>query len=96
MSLDSQYVGDDQDSKCKRLSIAENLELANFLVSLQNAKINDNFLAKEIKNPPNSKNITNPNANYGTDNFNFTSSKESDGIKRKIDKKINCNIIFEC
>jgi len=65
------------------------LELANFLISFQNTKINQKFLLSE-----NSKNITNHNINYGNNDFFDTASKEKERDKKKIDRKINCKILF--
>lgn len=68
------------------------MELANFLISLQNTKINEIFFSGENSNSENSKNFTNLNVNFGTDNLNITSLNEKD--KKKIDRKINCNNFF--
>ncbi len=90
--IDSQYVREDEESKCRKLSLAEILELASFLISMQNTKIQNNLFPSENNNFHTEKNINNTILNNNATNNFITTAINLDRDKeyKRIDRKINC------
>lgn len=90
--IDSQYVNEDEESKCRKLTLAEILELTSFLISLQNTKIQQNLFPSEINNLHTEKNNNNTSLNINATNSFITSTiyLDKDMDNKRIDRKINC------
>jgi len=95
--LDSQYIDDNENSKTKKLSLTEILELTNLLISLQNNKNFNNERDSTLESlyKINNQSITTElNITENFNNDSIKSSKFNNYSERKLERKINCNLII--